>query len=400
VKKSLLRSKRKNESWFKYLMGVSHLWLGLLSSIVVIVVCLSGCLYAFRQQINDYADKDCVKTTTHGNAFFPIDSLVSIFEKQYGKHNRIFIPEWNDDRSIQISSGDRDGGITACYHPETGEFLGIKKNSAEGFFRFILDLHRNLAMGETGKFISGVATLIFVFMLISGFVLWFPSKVKQLKNSFAIKWKARFYRLNYDLHNVLGFYSMLVLVLIALTGLYVSFTWVKNGIIVGLGGESIVVTEDNTALKEKLANAFSDLMNAVTKESDADSTATLRYEDLLAHTNALYPNDGTISISKSNDELQITTIVKNDRNNWLNFYVPNKIEFGKTGEVIRTARYADLRLNEQFVAVAKPLHTGEIMGLWSTILYFIVSLIAASLPITGFIIWWKKGGKPKAKART
>jgi uncharacterized iron-regulated membrane protein len=380
-------------------MGIAHLWLGLLSAIVVIVVCLSGCLYAFRQQVNDYADRDCVKTKTEGKAFFPIDSLVSVFEKQYGTHNRILIPEWNDNRSIQISAGDRDGGITACYHPETGEFLGVKKNGAEAFFRFILDVHRNLAMGETGKFISGVATLIFLFMLISGFVLWFPAKLSQFKNSFAIKWKARFYRLNYDLHNVLGFYSMLMLVLIAVTGLYVSFTWVKNGLIVSMGGESIVVSEDNTALKEKLANAFSNLMDAVTQEPSAEEQKTLRYEDLLAQTNALYPNDGSISISKSNDELKITTIIKNDRNNWLNFYVPNKIEFGKSGEVIKQSRYADLPLHEQFVAVAKPLHTGEIMGLWSTILYFIISLIAASLPITGFIIWWKKGGRPKAKAK-
>lgn len=399
VKKSLLRRKRKNESWFKYLMGICHLWLGLLSSVIVIVVCLSGCLYAFRQQVNDYADRACVKAQTHGKDFFPIDSLVVLFEEQYGVHNRIYIPEWNDNRSIQISSGDRDAGITACYHPETGEFLGVKKNAAEPFFRFVLDLHRNLAMGPTGKLISGVATLIFVFMLFSGFVLWFPTKISQLKSSFAIKWKARFYRLNYDLHNVLGFYSIPLLILIAITGLYVSFTWVKNGIIVSLGGESIVVTDDNTALKQKLANAFNSLMDAVTKEDKADTATTVRYQDLLAQTNAHFANTGAFTITKSNDDLQLTTIVKHDRNNLLNFYMPNKIEFGKSGEVIRLLRYSELPLHEQFMAVAKPLHTGEIMGLWSTILYFCVSLLAASLPVTGFIIWWKKSGKSKSGAR-
>ncbi len=379
-------------------MGLSHLWLGLLSGIIVVVTSLSGCLYAFRQQINDYADRHCVKTETFGNDFFPVDSLVKVFESEYGKHNRIFIPEFDDDRSIQISSGDRDGGVTACYHPETGVFLGLKKNGAEAFFRFVLDLHRNLLLGNTGKFIVGCAILIFVFMLVSGFVLWLPAKLNQLKNSFAIKWKARFYRLNYDLHNVLGFYSMLMLMLIALTGLYVSFTWVKNGIIVSLGGESIVITDENTALKEKLANAFNTLMDAVSVEKTQENESVVMYADLISKVNAQFPKQGSLSISISNDDLKITSIIKNDRNNWLNFYVPNKIEFSSNGDVVRELRYADLKLSDQFMAVAKPLHTGEIMGLWSTILYFIVSLIAASLPITGFIIWWKKGGKPsKAK---
>src|SRR5690606_39505133 len=51
--------------------------------------------------------------------------------------------------------------------------------------------------------------------------------------------------------------------------------------------------------------------------------------------------------------------------------------------------FADKPLHKQFVEISKPLHTGEIMGLPSAILYFIVALIGCMLPITGFIIWWK-----------
>jgi len=44
------------------------------------------------------------------------------------------------------------------------------------------------------------------------------------------------------------------------------------------------------------------------------------------------------------------------------------------------------------------LHTGFIGGMTTKILYFTASLICASLPITGFYIWWgKRKKKPKSR---
>ncbi len=369
-------------------MSVSHLWLGLLSSIVVVVVCISGCLYAFKQQVDDFVNRKCIYAASTGQEKFPVDSLVKKFESTYGKYTRIMIPENGSGRSIQLSAGERGASMTACYHPETGAFIGLKSNAADGFFSFVLDLHRNLLMGHTGKMIVGVSVLMFMYLLLSGLVLWFPAKLSQIKSGLLIKWKARFYRLNYDLHNVLGFYSMVLLLFIALTGVYVSFHWVKNGIVVGLGGESIVVSEKNPALKSKLADSFNSLLNSVmTTKADAEQVSL---QEILKKADDMYPNNGTTILSVSNDELKLLSVLKYDRTNWLNFYVPNRVEFNQEGKVVNEKRYATLPLHKQFMAVAKPLHTGEIMGLGSVIVYFIVALIGASLPVTGFIIWWKK----------
>ncbi len=368
-------------------MSVSHLWLGLLSSIVIVIVCITGCLYAFKQQIDDFVNRKCIYVSNTGKEEIPIDSLVKKFELTYGKYTRILIPEKGSDKSIQLSAGERGASITACYNPETGEFLGLKSNTTEGFFSFVLDLHRNLLMGSTGKMIVGISVLLFVYLLLSGLVLWLP-KLNQLKNGLFVKWKAKFYRLNYDLHNVLGFYAMVLLLFIALTGLYVSFHWVKNGIVMGLGGESIVVSKNNPALKSKLADSFNALLNSVSTTKSTVEQISL--QKIIEKVDLMYTNHGTTIITVSNDELKLISVLKYDHTNWLNFYVPNRVEFNQEGKVIKENRYTTLPLHKQFMAVAKPLHTGEIMGLGSIMVYFIATFIGASLPITGFIIWWKK----------
>ncbi|MFC3561839.1 PepSY domain-containing protein [Pedobacter jamesrossensis] len=44
------------------------------------------------------------------------------------------------------------------------------------------------------------------------------------------------------------------------------------------------------------------------------------------------------------------------------------------------------------------IHVGSILGLTGKIMAFFASFIAASLPITGFIIWWGKKKKKKNAA--
>ncbi|MBN3661790.1 MAG: PepSY domain-containing protein, partial [Ornithobacterium rhinotracheale] len=45
------------------------------------------------------------------------------------------------------------------------------------------------------------------------------------------------------------------------------------------------------------------------------------------------------------------------------------------------------------VAANYDIHVGAILGIWTKILAFIISLICASLPITGFLVWWGRKNK-------
>ena len=66
------------------------------------------------------------------------------------------------------------------------------------------------------------------------------------------------------------------------------------------------------------------------------------------------------------------------------------IDLDRKGNLKKSELFNDKPLHQQFQELSKPLHTGEIMGTSSVVFYFIITFIGFTLPITGFIIWWKK----------
>ncbi len=72
-------------------------------------------------------------------------------------------------------------------------------------------------------------------------------------------------------------------------------------------------------------------------------------------------------------------------------------------ELLATGSYAgtfkDAKLADKIVRMNYDIHVGAVLGIPGKLLAFFGSLIAASLPVTGFIIWWGRRKKTKATAK-
>ncbi len=89
---------------------------------------------------------------------------------------------------------------------------------------------------------------------------------------------------------------------------------------------------------------------------------------------------------------------KYNRDNTLGAYLPEYIELNRRGKQINTQAYADLAMDQKVTSIMRPMHTGEIAGWPSMILYFILCVIGTSLPITGFVVWYKREAKARVKS--
>ncbi|WPO90646.1 PepSY-associated TM helix domain-containing protein [Chryseobacterium sp. HR92] len=393
--KSLYRKRRKNESVAKYLMWITHLWLGLLSSSVVFVMCLTGCLYAFKNQISDFSNRDKIYISPGSGIAMNPDLIQAELLKQNKELTSLMIP---DDKGKSYVVGYRENNLdkSTYYNQYTGQLLGQPNTSSAQFFEIVLDLHRNLMMGNAGRQVVGASVLMFCVLLISGLILWLPKKLKFLKQGLTVMFKAKFQRVNYDLHNTLGFYTFLILFFIAITGLYVTYPWVKNALIISMGGSSIDnLSKEKDSGDDAFGGLLEDMLQKQDEKKNLKDIPSASVDKILKLADYHLPYTAVTSIELPNKENPRYVVIKINKQNSLGIMFPDEVTFDKTGVFKTKELFSDKPLNKQFTALAKPLHTGEIMGLPSIILYFIVSLIGCSLPVTGFLIWWHRFRKMK-----
>jgi uncharacterized iron-regulated membrane protein len=235
-------------------------------------------------------------------------------------------------------------------------------------------------LGETGSIIMGTSCLIFAFMLISGMILWWPKKIKNLKQRLTVKWSASFKRVNWDFHSTFGFYSFLILLIISLTGLSFAFTWFQNGVYFlteGNAKKPSAKVENPTKIDPKLNN-------------------TAFYQNIYNKADSIFPYTGNIQIRMPADTINSILVLKE----YSEITIPNQSSaayFDKyTTEQIEARPYDKFSTGDKIRRLNYPIHTGSIYGLPTKIIAFIVCLFAATLPITGLIIWLgrkKKGAK-------
>jgi uncharacterized iron-regulated membrane protein len=190
----------------KNLIGTLHLWLGLASGLVVFIIAVTGCIYAFQMEIKDLTQPYRFVERQEQAVLLP-SQLQAIAEKELpGKH--VHAVQYNQGEAAQVIFFHYDPWhyYIAYLNPYSGEVLKVKDVDWD-FFRIVLMGHFYLWLPESiGQPLIATATLIFVVMLISGLILWWPRNQNGTRQRFTVKRNARWRRRNYDLHSVLGFY--------------------------------------------------------------------------------------------------------------------------------------------------------------------------------------------------
>ncbi|TDH24243.1 PepSY domain-containing protein [Segetibacter sp. 3557_3] len=405
---------------FRKLAVDIHLWLGLASGLVLFVVCLSGTVYTFRAEIerllspskfyvsvpagSTRLSPDTLIARVQGNLQGTVVSLsmpsdpersyqfgVRVKEdKKAVRPNAGSAKRENESAKAAASPGAKPGAPKEAgaprpknyfVDPYTGKIVGEDGGSTSKFFTTTMQLHRWLLMDTgVGRVIVGTATLIFLAIIITGLVIWFPSRLKNWKQGFKVKFRGNWKRVNHDLHNTLGFYSSFLLLVMTLTGLCWSFEWYKDGASKVLG-----------------AKVFGG-RNEKPLQSSATVGTPVALTTVLQAADQIFPYQGDYRVNLAADSGAVVTVLKN-RTGFFALSAADRVMFDQyTGTPLKTERFADKPLNEQIAGSIKPLHTGEIFGTFSKILYFLACLIATSLPVTGTIIWLNKLKKKRKRA--
>jgi len=391
-----VRKKKPKDSVFTRVNKWLHLWLGLVSGIVVFIVCTTACIWVFNEEITAILEPE-KNIERQDKPVLKPSQFAAIAYQQYPDLKIDYI-YYQQGRALNVNmeeehaEGEEHGGVVININPYDGKI--ISKEAYHGhdndFFSFILKGHRFLWFPyEIGRPIVNYSTLIFVVLLITGLIWWYPKKWNKSTRdkSFKIKWGASFKRVNLDLHNVLGFYSLIFLLFLALTGMVFGITWYSEGLYwLTSGGDSLGKYEEFESDSTKVGKFYSadqaidKAWNMVIRKHPKSQGFYYNYPKASEPKGAI---DVTVYPDKSQFYSYSTYIF--DQHTL-------KERKGKGSEYIP---YEEAGFGGKLRRMNYDIHVGSILGLPGKVMAFFASLIGASLPVTGFLIWYGRKFKKK-----
>lgn len=371
-----------------------HKWLGLFSGIVILIVSLTGCIYVFQDELKliVYPEKYFIThPSPETKQTIALSKLIAVAEKNLSSGEKIsridIFPQKDRTWAFRATKTNKKAFFYSDYftynkrvfiNPYSGT-VQQTENTKNEFFQIVLQLHMNLLLGKKyGHVIIGFSTVFFSLICISGLFLWWPKKwkPKNIKQHFTVKLSAKPKRLNYDLHNVLGFYVLPWALLFCFTGLVFAFPVFKKS--VNNGFNAIDTKQEKTisepdSIPQLTSNTLDNgLYYVLSKHSQADQYSIRLQEEKSE------PHDIQVRL---------------DQNKTGNFY---RYSFNQeNGQIDHVKTSENAQLGSKITGMNYDLHTGTFGGLATKFLAFFASLICASLPVTGFIIWLNKSKKER-----
>lgn len=381
----------------KKIAGWLHLWFGLVAGLVVLISLFSASIFVWEKELTRWVYHD--ETYIANVKPYHISVTTMLHNAQAALKNKgeiSYMEMENDPHQAWVFSAYKSSGHKSWYYssgieysyrvfvnPYTGHVTGLVNDKYDWIKNLYL-LHICLLLNyDYGHYIVGGATLIILVMVITGIVLWWPKNKAALKQRYWFRWKdgTKWRRKNYDVHNIGGIYTLIIILLLAITGLAWTFDWWENGIYRLMGNDPKKVFKETPLPKQytyQNPNA-SDLIL-----SDGMSK--------IKNWNSLGMN---FHEGRTDSAQMIYCFIKyrTGRSGWdeTDEYFYNS----KTGK-----QYAQYLEGEK-VTAAKwrysnyAIHTGSIYGWPTKVLASLGTLFCASLPVTGFMIW--RGRKKKAK---
>lgn len=368
-----------------------HLYMGLATGLVIMIVCFTGAVLVFEEELQHLFNKERYYVQRSGQRQ-PLDELVKAVQGKVPGAQISGVKVYTDDaRSAElnytIKKKDADNKkaaagenrrqenarLTAFVNPYNAEVIELY-NYRDTFFYSMMSLHRWLLAGATGKLITGISTLIFLFIIITGIVLWWPKTKSILVQRLKVKWRGGWKRLNHDLHIVLGFYSCIILFVFAFTALAWSFDWFNKGIYSVTKSSMQVYKPPVVASQSLPVISFEEVLQLA-----RNNIFNARYYNISAPKDSLAPYTIGVLSTKAAHETAVD-----------NYYADRYDAI-----IIGAQKFSERSLGQRVRSAFKPVHTSAIFGLPSKITGFIACLLGVSFPVTGTIMWLNRIRKKK-----
>jgi uncharacterized iron-regulated membrane protein len=346
----------------RWWMFYVHLITGIAFGLYFAVIGLTGSIVVFEPELSRLTMPPAALRPASADPL-PLNTIVERVETAFPGRT-ISLVRWHPEPADRylISLKAKDAGEIDEYvymDRATGQILGMRPN----WIRWMVELHVYLLTGKRGLQVNGIGALLLVIVSLTGIVVWWPG-IRKWARGFKINLRANWRGLNYDAHRVVGVFSLVVLVVLGVTGFYFGFPEPFQRAVNYRVIPTSVVRNDLPPLD----------LDALVARADAALPGGL--------VTVLYPP------ATPTDPYRFRVKLPGD--NW--HFGRSEVYLDRyTGEVrgvhdIRKLSVAQL----VFVQWMAPIHYGRFGGLATRILWLVAGLTPLVLFVSGCLMWWNR----------
>ncbi|WP_373235412.1 PepSY-associated TM helix domain-containing protein [Cohaesibacter celericrescens] len=373
---------------FKRIIFWSHLVVGLATGVVIFILALTGVFLTYEMQIEGFfAPK--VSPTVERAEMLSTDELIAIAQPVF-KGQTATLDYYSDaSKPLTVKAGRHD---VRLIDPYSGSFIESGSNPTDGFFQFVEDLHRSLAMGfnSTGAQAVKVSNLAFLFIAVSGIYLWLPRRWKWpfIKQKIVFIRKAPTSKArDYNWHHVFSFWVLIPLIAVVGSGVVLSYQW-ANTLVFQAAGLSV---QQGRGMGKGMGKG----MWARSTEAPDSALATdqlVTYQKIFEKARDVEAGWQVISFVLPNSEKAKTIDIVIDTGNGKQATAQQTVTYSReTGNVVKIKGPDEMATPTQSLRrYIRFLHTGEVYGVIGQTLAGIASLATLFMVWTGFALAWRR----------
>ncbi|WED65506.1 PepSY-associated TM helix domain-containing protein [Synoicihabitans lomoniglobus] len=374
---------------FRQILFWTHLVAGLVAGLIIFVMSFTGTIIAFEDEIVAWAERDARRVEfPAGSEHLTLDQLSTAFTAAHPDKKPSAITVSADPAAAVTFAIGR--GEAYYVNPYTGEVRQPASTGMHDFMHTMVAWHRWLGReGDSravGKAITGASNTAFVVLAVTGLYLWWPRKwrLKGLKRSLWFVRSSTGKARDWNWHNVFGFWLLIPITVMAVTGMVISYRWAGNLIYTAVGEEPPVrrgppgPRSGDDGAPDRSARAVAPSLDSVYAAAATDqpdwTSISLRLP-VSARASATVKVPGTWPRTASTS----LTIV--------------------AGQVTERSEFGDLSTGRQLRTWSRFLHTGQALGWGGQLIAAIGCIGGCFLVYTGFALSWRRffpGRKPTA----
>lgn len=360
-----------------------HRWVGLLAAILIVVVAGSGAMLIFENEIDHVLNPKLFNVKPAGSRV-SVEEMFNSARQAFPKQRVQNIGFPNDDKlSAQLMLGT---GQRVFMDPYTGKVLGSRGFNESLSFR-LHQLHVRLLFppvttpfgkgtrtvpNKLGSQIVGWTTVVLLGISITGIFVWFPRMAWKL--DLRTGWK----RINFDLHNLTGLYTLVFAIVLTVTGIVLSFDFPTHWI-------NSMFPAQETEAEEEPGVEIQRGVKMITADAAVEAARKAFPDATIASLNTPSPPRWTFTVTvRYPEDKSITGRSRVSVNPY-------------TADVVFKESYRDTQKAAAILRLMRPIHTGDIYGWPTRILMGLASLMIVAQVITGIIMWIVRTFKRKAK---